>query len=97
MNLKHLHKEHQLDKGEIEKELGDYLSKKLGARVKVVTPGKSTVSKTAQERDEGKGAQRSNGVNKIHFDMKPEELEAYLNEHIIRQDEAKAILAMSVA
>ncbi|MCJ7786251.1 MAG: AAA family ATPase, partial [Desulfobacterales bacterium] len=36
------------------------------------------------------------GKKKIHFDLKPEELEAFLNDYIIRQDEAKEILATKI-
>ncbi len=36
------------------------------------------------------------GVNKIRFDMKPDELESYLNQYVIRQDEPKAILATKI-
>ncbi|WP_456431232.1 AAA family ATPase [Thermosulfuriphilus sp.] len=36
------------------------------------------------------------GKDLINFDLKPEELAAYLDEHIIRQDEAKAILATKI-
>ncbi len=38
----------------------------------------------------------TSGLEDIRFDMKPEELLAYLNEYVIRQDEAKAILATKV-
>ena len=33
---------------------------------------------------------------KIHFDLKPEELEAFLNDYIIRQESAKEILATKI-
>ena len=32
----------------------------------------------------------------IHFDLKPEELEAYLDQYVIKQQEAKAILATKI-
>jgi ATP-dependent protease Clp ATPase subunit len=32
----------------------------------------------------------------IQFDMKPEELEAYLNQYVVRQDQAKEILATKI-
>ena len=32
----------------------------------------------------------------IHFDMKPEELEAYLNQYVVRQDQAKEVLATKI-
>ncbi len=44
------------------------------------------------------GGKSSSGgfQDKIKFDLKPEELEAYLNGYVIRQDEAKAVLATKV-
>ncbi|UCE83722.1 MAG: AAA family ATPase [Deltaproteobacteria bacterium] len=79
---------------ELEKELSDYLSKKYGARIKIVSP--MMLPKAAEEQTEDDPTAGSDAVNKIQFDMKPEELEAYLNEYVIKQDEAKAILATKV-
>jgi endopeptidase Clp ATP-binding regulatory subunit ClpX len=76
--------------------LSDYPSKRLGKHTKFASPLNLTFSKTAQEKNEEKDALSSDAVRKIKFDLKPEELEAYLNEHIIKQDEAKAILATKV-
>ena len=39
---------------------------------------------------------KQGGVENIRFDMKPEELEDYLNRYVIRQDEPKAILATKI-
>jgi len=82
------------DQKELEKELNEYLGKKYGDRIRLVVPmlfpkpETEEVSKEEKEPAEGKG--------KIHFDLKPEELEAFLNDYIIRQDEAKAILATKI-
>ena len=78
---------------ELEKELSDYLSKKYGARIKIVSP--LMLPKAGEEKGEEK-ASASDAVDKIKFDMKPEDLEAYLDEYVIKQDEAKAILATKV-
>jgi endopeptidase Clp ATP-binding regulatory subunit ClpX len=78
------------DQKELEKELSEYLSKKYGGRIKIVFP------KAARERTEDEDTSGSDAVSKIQFDMKPEELEAYLNEYVIKQDEAKAVLATKV-
>ena len=87
--------EHKIpDQKELEKELSDYLSKKYGARIKIVSP--LMVPKAEVEKEEDESASESDAVGKIQFDMKPEELEAYLNEYVIKQDEAKAILATKV-
>ncbi len=82
------------DQKELEKELNEYLGKKYGDRIRLVVPmlfpkpQAEEVSKEEKELNEGK--------KKIHFDLKPEELEAFLNDYIIRQDDAKEILATKV-
>ena len=81
------------DQKELEKELSDYLSKKYGGRIKIISP--LMVPRAAQQEDD-EGASAGGGVDKIQFDMKPEELEAYLDEYVIKQEEAKAILATKV-
>ncbi|UCG14634.1 MAG: AAA family ATPase [Deltaproteobacteria bacterium] len=82
-----------LDQKELEKELNDYLHKKYGVRIRIVTP--MMLAKAAQKGGEEKSAD-SNPVDKIQFDMKPEELVAHLDEYVVKQDEAKAILATKV-
>jgi endopeptidase Clp ATP-binding regulatory subunit ClpX len=81
------------DQKELEKELSDYLSKKYGARIKIVSP--LMLPKAGEQESEEVGS-GSEAVGKIKFEMKPEELEAYLDEYVIKQDEAKAILATKV-
>jgi endopeptidase Clp ATP-binding regulatory subunit ClpX len=82
------------DQKELEKELNEYLGKKYGDRIRLVVPmlfpkpQPEEVSKEEKELGEGK--------KKIHFDLKPEELEAFLNDYIVRQDEAKEILATKI-
>ncbi len=39
---------------------------------------------------------KSGRLSRINFALKPEELEAYLNEYVIKQEEAKSILATKV-
>ncbi|UCG11304.1 MAG: AAA family ATPase [Deltaproteobacteria bacterium] len=82
------------DQKDLEKELSEYLSKKYGARIKIVSP--LMLPKSAEEKEEGEGTSGNEAVNKIQFDLKPEELEAYLDEYVIKQDDAKAILATKV-
>lgn len=81
------------DQKELEKELSEYLSKKYGDRYKIVSPfimPKPVI-------DEGRGRFAPKGaVNKINFNLKPEELEAYLNEYVIKQDRAKSVLATKI-
>jgi ATP-dependent Clp protease ATP-binding subunit ClpX len=78
---------------ELEKELSDYLSKKYGCRIKVLSP--MMVPKTDEPaKEEGQAGPR--GIDQIKFDMKPEELLAYLDQYVVKQDDAKAILATKI-
>jgi endopeptidase Clp ATP-binding regulatory subunit ClpX len=79
------------DQKELEKELSDYLSKKYGSRIKVVSP--YWVAKTESDHE---GRSPSGSLSRINFDLKPEELEAYLDEFVIRQEMAKSILATKI-
>ncbi len=79
----------------LEKEISEYLAKKYGGRVKVISqmvfPGQTKTDDTdsAQEQAEKKGAI-------VNFNIKPKELEDYLNQYVVKQDEAKAILATKI-
>ncbi|MBM4339291.1 MAG: AAA family ATPase [Deltaproteobacteria bacterium] len=83
------------DQKELEKELNEYLGKKYGDRIRLVVPmlfpkpHAEEVSKEEKETGEKK-------KHHIQFDLKPEELEAFLNDYIIRQEEAKEILATKI-
>ncbi|MGE5838369.1 MAG: AAA family ATPase [Deltaproteobacteria bacterium] len=78
---------------ELEKELSDYLSKKYGNRIKIISP---FVYPKAQEvnTEEGKPAEKKEQV--INFDMLPEELESHLDSFVVKQNQAKAVLATKV-
>lgn len=81
------------DQKELEKEIGDYLSRKYGDRVKIVSAGFSPQADGEKED----ATDKSNGRElPFHFDLKPEELVAYLDEYIIKQDRAKAVLATKI-
>ena len=79
---------------DIEKDISEYLSKKYGDRIKIIgfhaqpeLEIKSTISKDQP------GHKRSPYMD---FNIKPEELCAYLDEYVVRQDEAKAILSTKI-
>ena len=81
------------DQKELEKELNEYLARKYGDRIKVAMP------LVVPQRDEGvseRGSGKEKRYDKIRFDLKPEELEAHLNEFIVKQDDAKEILATKI-
>jgi endopeptidase Clp ATP-binding regulatory subunit ClpX len=82
------------DQKDLEKELNEYLGKKYGDRIRLVVPMLFPKAETEEASKEEK--ELGDGKKKIHFDLKPEELEAFLNDYIIRQDDAKEILATKI-
>jgi ATP-dependent Clp protease ATP-binding subunit ClpX len=83
------------DQKELEKELNDYLGKKYGDRIRLVVPmlfPKTQTEEVSKEEKEFGGGKKE----AINFDLKPEELEAFLNDYIVRQEEAKEILATKI-
>jgi endopeptidase Clp ATP-binding regulatory subunit ClpX len=77
------------DQKELEKEVSDYLTKKYGSRIRVTSS-----HWTAKAEKDAKGS--SGKLSQIDFDLKPVELEAYLDEYVIKQEDAKSILATKV-
>jgi ATP-dependent Clp protease ATP-binding subunit ClpX len=82
------------DQKELEQELNTYLERKYGDRVKLVVS--TIVPKLAPEQEGDKGKRSEKESPQINFDMKPEELISYLNSFIVKQDEAKEILATKI-
>jgi len=81
------------DQKELEKELSEYLSKKYGDRIKIISPFVFPKGDKAG-MDGGKCAPKKEGVPS--FDMLPEELEAYLEGFIVKQNQAKAVLGTKI-
>lgn len=79
------------DQEELEKELSEYLSKKYGQPIKVVSP--MMVPRSGPTKGKPKGPK---GVDRIQFDLKPEQLEAYLDRYVVKQELAKSVLATKV-
>ena len=74
----------------MESELNDFLAKKYGQKAKIVSP---RLCPEADLQDDG----NASGIwSKINFDLRPEDLVAYLDQYLVRQDEAKAVLATKV-
>ncbi|MBT8350762.1 MAG: AAA family ATPase, partial [Deltaproteobacteria bacterium] len=74
---------------EIEKEISEFLSKKYKNNVKVITPV-VLPQELPLEKESPKKAK------KINFDLLPEDLIAYLDQYMVKQDMAKAILATKI-
>jgi endopeptidase Clp ATP-binding regulatory subunit ClpX len=85
------HEKNIPDPKELEKEIGEFLSKKFGDNVKIVTP---MVLPKEGAIDKIKEPPRRK--KEINFDLKPEELIAYLDQFVVKQDSAKAILATKI-
>lgn len=81
------------DPKELEKELNDYLTKKYGDRVRLATP--MVIPQTGEELVENESKDRKKS-GALTFDLTPEELEAYLNEFVIKQEDAKEVLATKI-
>ena len=88
-----LYNENIPDPKELEKEIGNFLNQKFGGNIKIVSPF-STPEREKTEEDKSARAE-SKGFH-LDFKMKPEELVAYLNQYIIRQETAKAVLATKI-
>ncbi len=85
------HNEKIPDPKELEKEIGEFLAKKFGENVKVVSPA-AMPQEAMLDKSKDSGESKPN----INFDLKPEELISYLDQYVVKQDNAKAILATKV-
>jgi ATP-dependent Clp protease ATP-binding subunit ClpX len=83
-----------IDINEIQKDVADYISRKYGLKLKIA--GFGPAQEVSREKDEEGEKKSETGVPSIHFDMKPGELKAYLDEYMVKQDEAKQVLATKV-
>jgi endopeptidase Clp ATP-binding regulatory subunit ClpX len=80
------------DPKELEKELGEFLSKKFGGSVKL-TAAPLTMAEASPAPP---GGQPEKKAPSIDFDIKPDELIQYLDQYMVRQEAAKAILATKI-
>jgi ATP-dependent Clp protease ATP-binding subunit ClpX len=76
---------------EIERDISDYLTKKYGEKIKIV--GIHAQSETAESPE---SATKTGKPTHLDFAIKPEELCAYLDEYVIKQDHAKTVLATKI-
>ncbi|MBT6749071.1 MAG: AAA domain-containing protein [Desulfobacula sp.] len=79
------------DPKKIEKELGEFLNKKFGANVKIISP--STLPR--QETISGTSSSEKNKPL-IDFNIKPRELITYLDQYVVKQTKAKSILSTKI-
>jgi ATP-dependent Clp protease ATP-binding subunit ClpX len=75
----------------IEKEISEFLTKKFGSQVKIKPSMVMPHEVEIQTEEVG-----SPEPKRIDFNLKPEDLVSYLDQYIIKQDNAKAILATKI-
>jgi len=80
------------DQKALEQEIGEYLSSKYGDRIKIVSAGLFP----QLEEDDPNVDSSKNESEMFDFDLKPEDLVAYLDEYVIKQDRAKAVLSTKI-
>ncbi len=79
------------DPQKIEKELGEFLNKKFGGSVKIISPA------TMPQPEPDSPATAAEGKAKLaDFNIKPEELISYLDQYVVRQTKAKSVLATKI-
>jgi len=83
-----------IDIKEIQKDISDYVSKKYGVKFKIA--GFGPTPEPARDKSEEAEQKSVPEDPAIHFDMKPGELKAYLDEYLVKQDEAKQVLATKI-
>lgn len=76
---------------ELEKEISEFLSKKFGDNVKIVSP--IAVPQAVTLEKEGKKPKKK---KRLDFNLKPEDLISHLDQYIVKQDKAKAILSTKI-
>ncbi|MFH2220396.1 MAG: AAA family ATPase [Pseudomonadota bacterium] len=76
---------------QIEKEISEFLSKRFGTNVRMVSPFVIPQEATLEQAEEPPKKKK-----KISFDLKPEDLISYLDQYIVKQDSAKAILSTKI-
>jgi len=81
------------DPKKIEKELGEFLNKKFGGNVRIVS---SPLAPETSKDSSGEPAEESNKKKLIDFDIKPKELISYLDQYVIKQDKAKSVLSTKI-
>jgi ATP-dependent Clp protease ATP-binding subunit ClpX len=85
-----------IDPQEVERELKEFLGKKFGSQVHLAGALPFAMAQPEEgSTDEGEEG-TDEGFPEIHLDLKPEELEGYLDQFVVKQGDAKEILATKI-
>ena len=79
------------DPKKIEKELGEFLNKKFGGKVKIISP---SVLAKPQKTLKSRSSKKKNKI--IDFNIKPKELISWLDQYVVKQTKAKSVLATKI-
>jgi ATP-dependent Clp protease ATP-binding subunit ClpX len=91
--MKEINENNTPDPKKIEKELGEFLNKKFGGNVRIVSP---PLSPETSKDGSGDAVENKTKKKLIDFDIKPKELISYLNQYVIKQDKAKSVLSTKI-
>ena len=86
--------EKDIDIKEVQKDLSDYLAKKYGRKIQFA--GFGPIPEPAGEKIGEGEREKPPDLTAIRFDMRPEDLKAYLDEYLVKQDDAKEVLATKI-
>jgi ATP-dependent Clp protease ATP-binding subunit ClpX len=76
---------------DIERDISNYLTKKYGERIKIIG-----IHAQPDVEESPTSDKKGGGTVQVNFNIKPEELYAYLDEYVIQQDDAKTVLATKI-
>ena len=79
------------DLREIEKEISDFLSKKFGNSVSISRSLQLPLEQGDEEEQKG-----DKSTAELNFNLKPQDLIDYLDQYIVKQDTAKAVLSTKI-
>ncbi len=79
------------DPRKIEKELGEFLNKKFGGSVQIISPSVIPQEGPVKEKFPEKSKK-----DLIDFDITPAELIQYLDQYVVRQEKAKSVLSTKI-
>ncbi len=86
--------EKDIDIKEVQKDLSDYLAKKYGRKIQFA--GFGPIPEPAGEKIGEGEKEKPPDLTAIRFNMRPEDLKAYLDEYLVKQDDAKEVLATKI-
>jgi ATP-dependent Clp protease ATP-binding subunit ClpX len=86
--------EKDIDIKEVQKDLSDYLAKKYGRKIQFA--GFGPIPEPSGEKIGEGEREKPPDLTAIRFDMRPEDLKAYLDEYLVKQDDAKEVLATKI-